>query len=459
MTVADLRRSTPLRLAIAFAGLFSLAMAAILLLLYWQVGVGLDHHLMRRLVEAHDALALVGRRDGLADLTTVVQSESASIRDSDAIFALVDASGRTLAGNTTAIEPFSGFRQLDRAAIPEMAARGTGADRFLAAWQDVPGGKLLIGLSNRETLAAQRSILAALGWALVLAFALAGGVGGFLAQRASRRVAAFSRTLEAVSRGKLDERVPLSRRDDDLDRIGGQLNEALDQLRLLVERVKNASADIAHELKSPIGRLRQHLERVADDPGLGEDQRREIRVAVQESERVVAIIEALLRIGEIEAGARKSRFAPLSLSELIADVAEIYAPVAEEAGQHLVLARELAGPATVLGDRELLTQAIANIIENAICHCPRGIVTTVALGGTRAAPVLRIADTGPGIPEAGLARITERFHRLDRSRTTPGNGLGLSLVAVIADLHDARLAFADNRPGLAVSMAFPAMGR
>ena len=266
----------------------------------------------------------------------------------------------------------------------------------------------------------------------------------------------FSKTLHAVSRGRLDQRVPLAGRGDDLDQVGSELNAAIDRLARLIERVNQSSAAIAHELRSPIGRVRQKLERLLDQPSPANELETPLKSALAEVDHVVEIVEAILRIGQIQAGARRERFAPVDLAALIADVAEVYEPVAEELGLQIECLPPLAS-VSVLGDQQLLTQMFANLIENSMRHAGANHAIELYLDHTPQGPIAWVCDNGPGIPESERLRVLEPFARLDNSRSTPGAGLGLSLVAAVAELHGVRLQLADNGPGLAVSLQFPQM--
>ncbi|MEZ5926501.1 MAG: HAMP domain-containing sensor histidine kinase [Hyphomicrobiaceae bacterium] len=452
MTLAELSRNTAFRLAAMFVSLYSGAMIVAFLIAYWQAGNLLDRHLLDRLSETRDALLVVATRDGFEGLRGVVQSEAAAIRTSDTILRLLDKSGATVAGNAASVEIFQGVRRIPRASIPEMAGRASYEDSFVARWIDVAGGKLLVGVSDRDEQATRDSILAGLGLGIISVLGVAGLAGIWLANRAQSHIDAFGKTLEAVSHGKLDRRVPMTGRGDDLDQVAERLNSALDRLSRLIERVNQSSSAIAHELKSPIGRLRQRLERL---PYSGSTQTSEeiVGAALAEIDRVVEIIDAVLRISQIQAGARRNRFTPIDLAELVEEVAEVYEPVAEEAGLALVCQPPMTN-GRILGDPQLLRQLFVNLIENAMRHSGGGRTITLSLDQDHGDPVAVVADDGAGIPEEERQRVLEPFARLDASRSTPGAGLGLSLVAAIAELHGARLVLGDNAPGLSVRMHF-----
>ena len=350
---------------------------------------------------------------------------------------------------------FSGWGELDRAWLPMVADKGGPDDRFFATWTPVSKGHLLVGNSDRALREVQRILLHGLGWALIATILLAAGSAIYLARRAQQKIDVFATTLSKVSRGEISERVPVTQSHDDLDHVAAQINATLAHLQKLIESVNQASSDIAHDLKKPIGRLRRRLElalRNADD---GASFRTQVEESLEELDSIVETFEALLRITQIEAGARRARFSGVELGTVLADVADIYEPVAEEAGDRLVSTVAIAERAHVTGDRELLTQLFANLIENAIRHSPQGTRIDVSLQKRGERHVAIVADSGPGIPEQERENVFRRLYRLERERATPGSGLGLSLVAAIAELHGAAVELNDNGPGLRVEVSFP----
>jgi signal transduction histidine kinase len=298
------------------------------------------------------------------------------------------------------------------------------------------------------------TLLGALLWELAALVILATATGALVARRSQLQIDAISRTLAAVADGKLERRVARRYSKDDLDRVAEQINGTLDQLQRLIERVDQSSSDIAHDLKRPIGRLRQKLDVALRTATSVSEFRREIEASLQEVDVIVETFEALLRISQIEAGARRERLRPLDLKAVVSEVAEIYRAVVDDAGDQLTVELPEEGEAVVNGDGELLIQLFANLIENAIRHCPPGTAIRVALEDRQAGFGVIVADNGPGIPEAERGKVFHRLYRLEKSRSTPGSGLGLSLVAAIAELHGAKITLLDNSPGLAVQIDF-----
>lgn len=451
----DLLKRTPVRLAAAFASLFALTVIALVGVLYYTLVSELDNSIRQHVEEISDTLKAIDRQQGFEDLAAVVTEEAASVRDFDSIFLLRADDGSIRAGNVQNVRLFSGWGELDRAWLPMVAGKGNPDDRFFAKWTRVSKGHLLVGGSDREIREVRRILLHGLGWGLAATVLLAIASAFYLAHRAQQKIDVFATTLSKVSRGEISERVPVTASDDDLDHVATQINATLAHLQKLIENVNQASSDIAHDLKKPIGRLRRRLElalRSADD---SQTFRGQVEESLVELDSIVETFEALLRITQIEAGARRARFSTQELGSLLAEIADIYEPVVEEEGGRLVSTVKIGRAALITGDRELLTQLFANLIENAIRHSPKGTRIDVGLQARDDRYVAIVADNGPGIPEHERENVFRRLYRLERERSTPGSGLGLSLVAAIAELHGATVELADNGPGLRVEVSFP----
>lgn len=450
----DFLKRTPVRLAAAFAILFALTVVALVGVLYFTLVSELDNSIRQHVEEITDTLTAIDRQQGFEDLTAVVAEEAESVRDFDSIFLLRADDGTVKAGNVQNVALFDGWGELDRAWLPMVASKGNPDDRFFAKWTKVSGGHLLVGGSDREIREVRRILLHGLGWGLLTTMLLAIGSAVYLARRAQQKIAIFATTLSKVSRGQISERVPVTQSHDDLDHVATQINATLAHLQKLIESVNQASSDIAHDLKKPIGRLRRRLEIAlrSDDTSAFRDQ---VEESLIELDSIVETFEALLRITQIEAGARRARFCRLDLKSVLADVADIYEPVVEEEGGRLVSHVGPGASVDVTGDRELLTQLFANLIENAVRHSPTGVRIDVSLETRGERVIAAIADSGPGIPEYERENVFRRLYRLERERSTPGSGLGLSLVAAIAELHSATVNLADHQPGLRVEVSFP----
>lgn len=318
--------------------------------------------------------------------------------------------------------------------------------RYILLSQDVPGGRLTVGqdaeaFDDLREIFTRVLLFAMLPTALVV---LAGGV--LIAQRSAGRLAAIEAVLTRLAAGDFAARLPaLPGPVDDLSRVGLGIDRLARAQEASVSALRQVSADIAHDLKTPIQRLTLLL----DEARTEAPQLEALDRAAAEAEGIVATFEALLRIAQVEGGSPRARFVPVSLGSIARTMAEVYEPAAEEGGHSLTLT--LRDPATISGDRMLLGQVIANLLENALRHSPPGPVTLAVEGA-----VLTVADRGPGIPAAERQAVLRRLYRLDRSRSTPGSGLGLALVEAIVKLHGGRLEFSDNLPGLRVRVLFDA---
>ncbi len=317
------------------------------------------------------------------------------------------------------------------------------------------GSLLAVGDDMSSRLAdIEEAILEALAWAVALMALLGIGGGVLLSRGFLYRVDSIARTAEAIIGGDLGRRVPVRGTGDDLDRLAATLNRMLDRISTLMESLRQVSSDIAHDLRTPLSRLLHRLETARSHAGSAAEYANALDAAAAEAQAILETFGALLRIAQVQGGSPRAGFRPVDLSALVERVVDAFLPSAEEQGFRLAAAA--APGVTVQGDRELLTQLLANLVENALRHTPPGTPIEVGLAARRGSSIrLWVEDHGPGIPEAERARVLQRFYRGERSRTTPGSGLGLSLVAAIAELHDARLMLEDVRPGLRVVLSFP----
>lgn len=317
----------------------------------------------------------------------------------------------------------------------------------------LPGGyRLLVGDDDEFSKALQGTLLRSFTWALagVVVLGILGGWGFSVGMR--RRLANMTGAAEAIIQGDLDRRMPVRGSADELDRLGVAFNRTLDRISALMDSLRQVSNDIAHDLRTPLTRLRHKLEatRTFADPA---ERAEAVESALRDVDAILETFSALLRIAQVEGGARRAGFRPVDLSTLGRTVVEAFAPSAEDAGQALTFEGE---PELVVdGDRELLTQMLANLVENALRHAGADARIVVRVWRRGGGGGLSVTDNGPGVPEPERAWVFNRFYRLERSRSTPGNGLGLALVAAVARLHGAIVSLADAGPGLDASIAFP----
>lgn len=391
-------------------------------------------------------------RDGLVDL---IRQRSARLVDTEGFYLLADPSLSVLAGSSGAWPP----------ALPTARGwtefRGAGQASNLrplirARLETLPNGDhLLVGrdISDLDRFTAR--IEAALIAAGILLAVLAGLASVLVTHRTVGRIEAINATSRDIMLTGLDKRIPLRGTDDEWDRVAENLNRMLDRIETLMGEVKQVSDNVAHDLRTPLTRMRARLENAfhaGRDPG--HDQAL-IGDTLAELDSVLRMFASITRIAEIESRARKGAFRTVNLAEIAGEVVELYDAAAEQDGTRLALVAN-DDDVPVTGDRDLLFDAIANLVDNAIKHGRRGGEVIVTCGKADGAATITIADDGPGIPTAQYENVFKRFYRLEQSRYAPGNGLGLNLVAAVARLHGARIEMLDNAPGLLVRMSFAA---
>lgn len=390
--------------------------------------------------------------DILSDAQRNQQGLAQNVRDTmaegDSLFyADIGPDGALRAGNFSAppavLTRWRGARTLRRReglVLPPriLAVRGV-AYRF-------PDGDTLLIAENADPLLATNALIARSFVAVFGTILALGLLSGYLAARTeSRRVDSVATTLREIMNGDLSRRVPVGPGGDEFDRLAAGLNAMLQRLQELMENLRQVTADIAHDLRSPLARLREHLElsrRRFTEPGLPQmfDE------ALAQIDQALEIFAAMLRIAEVEAGTRRSHFTPVSLSHLLEALAETYEPAFATAG--IALTADIQAGLTLRGDKDLLQQMIANLLDNIMLHAAGARVTTIRATRTAQSISLEIADDGPGIPPAHSTRVFQRFVRLDAARQHPGHGLGLSLAGAIAALHGGGIALRENHPGL-----------
>jgi len=441
-------RSTGFRFALLHTLLFVVCVG----LIGWLTEVAVTTALMgqaRQRVDAEmTALAMEFEHEGSTGLLSSVQSRFAT-RASRLRYAILDRDDRIVIGDH-GLAAYAG--SVDQSSEARRFKRDA-SDSILVAARWLSDGMRLIIADDLESIEdVQEVVSAALLLALGVALALGFGSGALLTSSLLKRVDTVRRTAHAIIGGDLSRRIKLTGSGDDFDRLSATLNTMLDRIAGLMENVRQVSNDIAHDLRTPLARLRQGLETARGGARTAAEYEGAVDRALEEAEALLQTFSALLRIAQIESGARRSAFRTVDLSEVMQTVAEAYGPAAED-GNRFIRA-EIEEAVRVHGDRELLTQLFANLVENALQHTPPGARITMHLTQQLSEAVAEVADNGPGIPEQERSKAFRRFYRLERSRTTPGNGLGLSMVAAIADVHHATVQVLDNAPGLRVVVRF-----
>lgn len=288
----------------------------------------------------------------------------------------------------------------------------------------------------------------------MLLLVLAGLAAVLVTRRTVGRIEQINATSRAIMLSGLDQRIPLRGSNDEWDRVAENLNQMLDRIETLMGEVKQVSDNVAHDLRTPLTRMRGRLEKAYHAPRNSETDAALIGDTIADLDAVLGMFASITRISEIETRARTGAFRALDLFEIAGEVVELYDAAAEQVATRLSFAGERG--VAITGDRDLLFDAIANLVDNAIKHGCKGGQVTVTCRRADGAAVITIADDGPGIPAEQRGHVFKRFYRLEQSRYTSGNGLGLSLVAAVAHLHGAEIALHDNAPGLTVALSFPA---
>jgi len=389
---------------------------------------------------------------GLTGLIRVIKSRVARDKAGQSVYLLTDWKFNPLAGNLGEWPKFrdtgSGWSDATLEDTENFEPRRVRMRYFL-----LPGNfHLVVGRDVSERVKVERLIIDALVWGLALTLVL-GGLGGVLTSRwMLKRIDVINRASRQIMNGDLSRRIPNRGTGDEFDRLAENLNAMLDQIVRLMDGVRQVSNNIAHDLRGPLNRIRSGLELSLPTAKTPEEYRRVIEHTIGSIDNMLQVFNALLTIAQAESGARRQDFEDTDLTALAADVAELYEPLAEE--KDLTLDVALTRGVTVPGNRHLLSQALANLLDNAVKYTPAGGRVVLSLTNHSTGPELAVADSGPGVPAADRDRVLERFTRLESSRNTPGSGLGLSLVAAVAGLHHAELRLEDNQPGLRVVLAF-----
>ena len=448
-----LLRSAGFRFAAIYALLLAVSAAALALFLWWSTAGLLDRQTTAAIQADAQSLSERFAAGGLPALVLTIEDRLTQNVEDDAIYLLVDPAGHRLAGNLTHWPQGASAQNGEWYELPIERA----GMRSVAVVQSftLPGGfRLLIGRDAQARAQLRRLLTGAFLWAVVVVVAMA-SAGALVVRSLFRRALAnVSATASAIAGGDFSQRVRLSGRGDEFDQLAETINDMLDRMARLMEGVREVSNAIAHDLRTPITRARARLEDASVHAETASQLRAAIERATADLDGIVAVFQALLRIAEIEAGSRRAAFASVDVAPLLADVAELYGAVAEEKGIALTVHTPASLPA--FGDRELIQQAVANLVDNAVKFSPPGGAVTLSATGTRAGIEITVADQGPGIPPADRERAVERFFRGESARNSPGAGLGLALVQAVAQLHGGGLRLGEAAPGLIAILALPA---
>ena len=455
MLNSRLFKTASFRLSALYGGVFALGYGGLLLITYFTATNALRDQIRTEVQNDLHALTVEAGADGLDTIIQDINERIQPVSGSTAYYFLADAQGKKLAGNLENIPMTDGWQEtpLDDSTISKT---GSPADEDHQLWGQgihlANGSFLLTGQDAYRVLSAQEAIINSFAWSAGISFLLAALAGVIVSQGFLRRIDAINTTSLSIIDGNLKQRIPVRGTSDEIDRLSMNLNQLFDSNQALLESLKQVSTSIAHDLRSPLTRLRQGLEEVNLQNNKSK-YKAAIESAIIESDQLLTTFTALLRISQIESGTRRAGFKQLNLTTIFEQLADAYKAVAED--QQKVLTLSAAADVTTIGDRDLLMQMLVNLLENALHHTPPNTTINLSLANDPSGVRATVSDSGPGIPEDEREKVFERFYRLDASRSTPGSGLGLSLVSAVASLHNIKTELQDNAPGLKVVLEFP----
>lgn len=446
--------SWSMRFALALSAVFAIGTLSAGGLSYLFLSREMTARLSADVRSGAESLARIAATGDRTDLREQILAQVRSSRDGASLFAFVDAGSGQALGSLHVAEPFEGARRLLVGQdIPESDVTGTeSAEAYLAYGIRTDLGWVIAARDEAWVAESGEILIQTTAWSLVLATLLSIGLAVVIARKNERRIDGMDRVLDEVGEGRLDRRIG-DTGNDDLAALAVRVDRMLDRLEAGVASIRQVSTDVAHDLRAPLARLRMRLEPQALSADVPTETRHEIGSALIDIDAISATFDAILRLARLQSGTVARRDEAVDLAALAASVHEILQASAEDRGHTLDLDLPMM-PIKVEGDEDMLSQALTNLVANAIGHCPPPTHVRIRAGLRDARPFLEVSDNGPGIPEADRARVLERFVRLDASRSVSGTGLGLSLVAAIAALHGAELVLEDNEPGLRVSMVF-----
>ena len=450
--------SSSVRFALAVSALFALLAVIAGVATYAMQTRAMSNQLAEDVKGLTAGLAQIASQGDRQDLIEQTTALSGSVGDGSLIAVFVDkASGQSF-GNALLLKPVDGASELSvgRDVTLRLPAGDPPGSYFAYAMQ-TPLGTVLVGKDDGPLIENQRILMTTMGWGLGLALLASIGLALVIARLNEVRIARISRVLDAVGDGAYDQRIGAMGRDD-LGHLAGVVDHTLDRLAAGIEAIRQVSTDVAHDLRAPLARLRIRLEPLALSGDVPDRVRHEVGTALAEIDSISATFDAILRLARLESGTVQIEPEAVDLVPLLEQVRELFETTGEKG---CVLTLDVPETGVIYPcDRDLLVQAVVNLVHNAVRHCPAPVHIELALATRGEDAVISVSDDGPGIPLADRERVLKRFVRLDASRRTRGTGLGLSLVAAIVALHGGRLELRDNEPGLRVEMhLFPVATR
>ncbi|MEA2920513.1 MAG: hypothetical protein QOF07_476 [Bradyrhizobium sp.] len=460
-------RTTAFRLTLVYLFLFALFAASLLGYFAWNTRRLITEQITTTVnAETGEISDIFGRR-GLRNL--VFTLENRALRPGANLYLVTTPTGQAIAGNVGSLSPgVMATAGWSETAYRRLEEQDSAEHRALVRVTELPGGfRLLVGRDLEERRRMFGIVAKAAQWSVLIVVVLGLGGGVFVARRVLRRIDAMTGTTQRIMAGDLGGRLPVGRSGDELDRLAENLNAMLERIEALMTGLKEVSDNIAHDLKTPLTRLRNRAEEALAKSGSETEYRNALERTIEESDGLIRTFNALLMIARAESGQARDNMGDFDAADVANGIHELYEPLAEDAGMTL---RLKAASAPLHGNRELISQALANLVENAIKY-GKPLAAAQPLGADAIADgkvisiearregdqvLLSVTDRGPGIPEADRKHAVERFVRLEASRTQSGSGLGLSLASAVATLHGGELRLADAHPGLTATLAIPA---
>jgi signal transduction histidine kinase len=443
-------RTSSFRLALMYAGLTGISFLILFGVIFWSTARFMRHQIDDSVSSELDEIMTDSQAREPDQVATLVQGLTR--HSSGFYYLLQDPAGVVRAGNLPSVDPQVGIREWGKSA----QSKGSAYSAMRGRGIEFAGEYLFVGWSTHQLHEMEEMVVGSFAWGLAASIALALAGGAVMSGRLMRKIEVVSETSRNIVEGDLERRVPMTAAGDEFDNLAASINTMLDRIQTLMNDLRQVTTDIAHDMRTPLTRLRQRLE-LAQRSGVDAVGLREtLAVTVREIDVILGIFAALLRIAQIESGARKSGFKTLDLSELMHTTAELYRPAAEEKNQSLD--ESIAADLVIKGDHELLMLLFANLIENAVRHAPQDAKIDLKAQNADGRVEVIVGDNGRGIPAEMRAKVLQRFFRLENSRTTPGHGLGLSLAAAIVKLHEATMTLSDNGPGLRVTVSLQVDG-
>lgn len=455
--LAETLRSSTFRLALIAIGFFGTIVLALFSYVYLSTASYVRGRSDSTIRAEQVALQRAYDRAGRGGLVAMIQQRISNEHFQDSLYLLTDPSFSFIAGNLKAwpaalinSEEWQNFRVQERNPDAPNPPMMRAMVKTLAN-----GDHLLVGKDIDDLDLFAGKIKAAFVWGIALIFILAGVASVSVTRRTVERIEAINAISRGIMQSGLDKRIPLRGTDDEWDRVAENLNSMLDRIETLMQEIKHVTDNVAHDLRTPLTRMRGRLEKAYHRKRDAEDDQTLIGDTLANLDAVLRIFASITRISQIEARSQKIAFRTVNVTEIMSEIVDLYDAAAEEKGVHL----SLVGSERVLatGDRDLIFDAVANLVDNAIKHGrATGQVTVAVAESSDGGATVSVADDGPGIPAIEYPNVFKRFYRLEGSRRAAGNGLGLSLVAAVARLHGARIEMLDNLPGLKVRLLFPA---